>query len=107
MLVPCDRGRMVGFRVTAHACDCATVGFWSAPRFDLAVKEGRKAAMVPANGGAIGQVLGTISSALYAGGSKTNTDEDGPTSQTFSEVWPAETAGGGVGLLHTFTHAHR
>ncbi len=46
------------------------------------MKEGRKAAMVPSSGGALGQVLGSISSALYVGGAKGSNSEKG----AFGEV---------------------
>ncbi len=77
-------------RVMFGVCGClAPCLFEILLRFELAVREGRKAAMVPASGGAIGQVLGSISSALYVGTSKSpSAEEAGPASGTFAEVCP-------------------
>ena len=49
-------------------------------RFPLALKEGRRAALVPEGGGVIGQVVGTITSALFIQ-SKDEPVEDGPVSE--------------------------
>lgn len=49
-------------------------------RFNATAKEGRRAALVPTDGGLLGQALGTISSALFI---KTSSNDigDGPVSE--------------------------
>lgn len=56
-------------------------------RFDVTIKEGRRAALVPANSGVIGQALGTISSALFL---PTSTTGDSAGTGPVSEVYPRE-----------------
>jgi hypothetical protein len=64
----------------------STCGVWCCCRFEATVKEGRRAALVPVNGGVLGQVLGTVSSALFVPSAPTPGNADGPVSEVRASI---------------------